>query len=897
MISRTGAALLLAGTLHAVEVRVATYNIGAHFSEGGYPDYSLGNPGTTDHDAVRAVLRRIDADVVALQEVHSADVAGSPDDLDALAAAIGCPHVYVASTSGSFDTSLRVAFLSRHPFRSTESVNSPPGTKEITRLFPAVGVDVPGTDADPVLVSAHLKAGTTSADKFRRAVEMRRLAGWLAASGLDASDNFIVLGDFNPSGTAASYGSLPSGLPGSYELGPDIGFPVTYTTQFGSYFLGPVPTRLAPRQLDGSDGTFQYGQTLDLLFVSPGLAGRPHATEIYNSAFDLSNASGLPKWGLPLAASTSLDASDHYAVFGDFELDSDLSDLGLAVSAPSVAEDDPAGSVMLTVSLPEPAVGTVEVLLASSDPAVAPVDGVLSIPAGGRGASTGLRSRRNFLVDGTRNVTFTATAGGYDAGEASVPLLDADAAYVLGQPGEVLLEDFDGFGGWHDPAPWAGDGASWLGSDDGGSATPGARAYGDPVDRAPGFVVDEAGGSFLEASYTNGSAVPLTMVDLAYDAEQWRSAPGGAGDAIAVELVLGGIPVAVPELAFSARTDLSAGAVVGGMPARRSARVEGLSVGPGESFSLRFRFVPGAGSAPASTDVWINEFHYDNAGTDSGEFLEVVVAPGFSGLLAELEIVRYNGSNPSAATVDGPPLNLASDFTEAGNYDGYRIFVAELPTNGIQNGGNDGFAVVNLASAELLHLISYEGSFTAGEGVAVGQASADIGVDESNSDPLGGSLGLVGSGSAAGGFSWEKFDTHSMGAPNPGQALVAPGLPPQGLAIDEVTVGFVSDHDLDGVPDDEDPDDDNDGQADGFELAFGTDPHDRGSVFRPRVRIEAGQAVLSFPGADGVVYTIQWGDDLVSWDQEATVVGEGAELVFPLPTGGGRGFARVVAGG
>ncbi len=43
-----------------------------------------------------------------------------------------------------------------------------------------------------------------------------------------------------------------------------------------SYFSGLVPTRLDPRQLNGDDGTFQFGQTLDLLLVSPALAGRPH---------------------------------------------------------------------------------------------------------------------------------------------------------------------------------------------------------------------------------------------------------------------------------------------------------------------------------------------------------------------------------------------------------------------------------------------------------------------------------------------------------------------------------------------------------------------------------------------------------------------------------------------
>ncbi len=68
--------------LAAVEIRVASFNIGAHFAD-TYFDYSLGDPGTPDYESVRAILARINADVVALQEIHSADLAGIPNDLQA----------------------------------------------------------------------------------------------------------------------------------------------------------------------------------------------------------------------------------------------------------------------------------------------------------------------------------------------------------------------------------------------------------------------------------------------------------------------------------------------------------------------------------------------------------------------------------------------------------------------------------------------------------------------------------------------------------------------------------------------------------------------------------------------------------------------------------------------
>ena len=151
--------LALSSLASAVEIRVAAFNIGAQFS-GSAPIYSLGDPGTPDHETVKAVLARIDADVVSLEEIDSADVSGDPDDLDALAASLGYPYLYLAPVAGSpptytapIDNSLRVIFLSRYPFLSTNVVASPPAAREMTRFLPAVKVDVPGTTNDPTIIA------------------------------------------------------------------------------------------------------------------------------------------------------------------------------------------------------------------------------------------------------------------------------------------------------------------------------------------------------------------------------------------------------------------------------------------------------------------------------------------------------------------------------------------------------------------------------------------------------------------------------------------------------------------------------------------------------------------------------------------------------------------------
>ncbi len=886
--------LLLATAVMAVPLRVATFNIETHRNEDGWPDYALDAPGTVDFDSVAAILARIDADVVALQEVHTSDI--NEGDLDALGTLLGLPYRFEGSNSGNFDTSLRVAFLSRYPFVSTTSILSPPGAKEISRHSPAVVVDVPGTDNDPLLISAHLKSGTLTRDRFRRAIEMRRLAAHLSTSGFGASDNFIILGDFNPSGIDRSFDELPSGLPGSYVLGSDVGFPVSYSTNMLSYFGSPMPTLLDPRQLDGDDATYDFGQTLDLIMVSPGLAGRPHATEIYNSVLDVSNGDGLPKSGSPLAAGTSADASDHFAVFGDFQLDQDPFNLALAASAASISEGGPDGSLTLTVTLAEPAADAVTVMFSSDDTAAVPVDASVSIPMGGTTSSTAVSTSRNFLFDGTRTVTFTATATGYAPAEVEVQLLDADAGYAISQPGGVIVEHFDGFGGAHDPAPWSGGGVPWLGADDGSSASPGARAYGAGGEDAVGFVSDGSG-MVLETTCTNATAVPLTILDVSYEAEQWRSSFGGAADRIEVELETGAGVVPIPLLTFEARTDLPDGPVAGGMPTQRSARIQGLSIPPGGDFILRFEFVPGPDSAPLPEDVFINEFHYDNNSTDEGEFVEVVVGPGFAGELSAVELHLYNGSS---GTPYGVVHDLAGFVGGEPTLSGHRIFSKEIED--IQNGGSgepEGFALV--VDGTVAEFISYRGSFTALGGPAVGMTSVDVGVFQgSTSTPVGErALGRTGSGTSPSDFTWVRFDygvPHSPGSLNASQTISLPGAPSQGLAINGVSLVFVEDTDGDGLADDVDPDDDNDGLSDDDELAFGTDPLDAASRFALRVTTGVWGSELRFPGAEGVIYTIEWCDDLASWDHSTTVEGQEAELVFPLPSGEERVFARVRAG-
>ena len=161
--------------------------------------------------------------------------------------------------------------------------------------------------------------------------------------------------------------------------------------------------------------------------------------------------------------------------------------------------------------------------------------------------------------------------------------------------------------------------------------------------------------------------------------------------------------------------------------------------------------------------LWINEFHYDNLGTDVDEFVEVA-APESLADLASVRLTLYNGG-------DGKPYgssHLLSTFTPGESVNGVR-FYSKLIT-GLQNGAPDGLALD--VGGEVKHFISYEGTFTANAGPALGLLSSDVGVSELDTSPLGGALGMSGSGAGPADFIWNYESTASPGGLNSGQTVV-----------------------------------------------------------------------------------------------------------------------------
>lgn len=248
--------------------------------------------------------------------------------------------------------------------------------------------------------------------------------------------------------------------------------------------------------------------------------------------------------------------------------------------------------------------------------------------------------------------------------------------------------------------------------------------------------------------------------------------------------------------------------------------------------------------------AWINEIHYDNDSTDVDELIEIAAVAGTDA--SQLSIWAYNGSDNL----------LYNDYDEAGSKKTFSGTIANtqggfgfatmdavgFQYDGLQNGGPDGFALVD-ANGSVLEFISYEGTMTAQAGPAIGMTSTDIGVYETGSTPVGESLQLGGTGIIRSAFSWQTPLTATAGAVNANQAFLNPVADSDGDGIPDVDEG-TGDTDGDGLPDYLDSDSDNDGVPDGIEAANGYDPLDASDT--PSLPAAGGLALLVAMGALGV---------------------------------------------
>ena len=135
--------------------------------------------------------------------------------------------------------------------------------------------------------------------------------------------------------------------------------------------------------------------------------------------------------------------------------------------------------------------------------------------------------------------------------------------------------------------------------------------------------------------------------------------------------------------------------------------------------------------------VRISEIHYDNAGTDAGEAIEISGPAGLD--VTGWQVILYNGAGGASYNTQTLSAVIPATCGTRG------VLVITYPVNGIQNGSPDGVALVN-AAASVIEFLSYEGTFTAVGGPANGLLSVDIGAAQNGTEPVGSSLQRSGAG-------------------------------------------------------------------------------------------------------------------------------------------------------
>ena len=178
-------------------------------------------------------------------------------------------------------------------------------------------------------------------------------------------------------------------------------------------------------------------------------------------------------------------------------------------------------------------------------------------------------------------------------------------------------------------------------------------------------------------------------------------------------------------------------------------------------------------SSAFASNIFINELHYDNAGGDVGEGIEIAGPAGTS--LQGWSVVFYNGSNGTSYN----PTDLSA-ITLGNQCGGYGL--ETIAVNGIQNGAPDGLALVNPAGS-VVQFISYEGVLTATNGPAIGMTSTDMGVQETSATAEGSSLQLSGSGALFSDFTWVGPQPATFGSCSAIQSFSTVDTAPQISAV------------------------------------------------------------------------------------------------------------------
>jgi hypothetical protein len=102
---------------------------------------------------------------------------------------------------------------------------------------------------------------------------------------------------------------------------------------------------------------------------------------------------------------------------------------------------------------------------------------------------------------------------------------------------------------------------------------------------------------------------------------------------------------------------------------------------------------PSAAAAAAAADgpmPWINEVHYDDAGADAGEFVEIALPLG-GPAAAAVSVTLHNGNG--GLPYWGPTLLSEAPFVRGAATGGGAVVLYSAAIAGMQNGAPDGVAL------------------------------------------------------------------------------------------------------------------------------------------------------------------------------------------------------------
>ena len=287
------------------QVRIATWNV-----------EELGYPGSEEYEAVAAILARIDADIIGINEIDAPEVG----HIKTLGTDLGYTHVTVPSTNPFGD--IRNAILTRLPVRDSAihkpaDLSGDADANDVTRYPVSVTVDA---GQAVTVVGQHWKSGFDDDDEFRRAVDSMR-----TAQAADTGTAWVVaMGDVNqdigePPWSPTLFTDVPAGMPSEYWLGSDL-YDQLASGGIANDAFGPLSTVgleiIEAQQLDGRYATRDVSdRRIDYVLGTEAVRATA-VGEIYDSRDD--GQDGLSKSGEVLPRETSANASDHFPVVIEF---------------------------------------------------------------------------------------------------------------------------------------------------------------------------------------------------------------------------------------------------------------------------------------------------------------------------------------------------------------------------------------------------------------------------------------------------------------------------------------------------------------------------------------------------------------------------------------------------